>query len=242
MSKNTKKQPISLAAYETLAKRYSEQAEGKTENGYIEHPAMRKQLGKVNGLAVLDAGCGPGILSSWLLAHGAQVTGFDISPKMITLARKRCGRKAKFFLTDMARPLPSLQDNSFDVVGSSLAIDYVRNWRIPLKEFHRVLKRNGRLVLTVQHPLGSYLWYKPASTVGVHYVEATWRGFGGEPVIVPDYYRSFAEIIMPLIRAGFTIRAVVDALPVPALKAKEPQLYKKYRAFPPFMIIEARKN
>ena len=236
-----KQTPIALTAYENLAERYSALAETKTENGYIEHPAIRKQIGKVDGLTVLDAGCGPGILSSWLLTQGAHVTGFDISPAMIALARKRCGAKAKFSVADMAKPLDFMPDSSCDIIVSSLAIDYIRNWRAPLKEFNRILKANGRLVFSVQHPVGSYLWYKPSSTTGVRYVEATWRGFGGEPVVVPDYYRSFAEIITPLLKTGFTIQAVSDALPIHALKAKEPHLYKKYRAFPPFMIIEARK-
>jgi hypothetical protein len=52
--------PVALEAYEALARRYSDIAETKAENGYNEHPAMRAQLGAVKGLRVVDAGCGPG--------------------------------------------------------------------------------------------------------------------------------------------------------------------------------------
>jgi len=62
VEKNT---PIAFEAYEKLAEAYSRFAEGKAENGFIEHPAMRKQLGVVKGLKILDAGCGPGILASY---------------------------------------------------------------------------------------------------------------------------------------------------------------------------------
>lgn len=63
--------PIALAAYESLAKAYSERVETKAENGYNEHPAIRRVIGEVSGLAALDAGCGPGFLARDLLAGGA---------------------------------------------------------------------------------------------------------------------------------------------------------------------------
>ncbi|OFZ49421.1 MAG: hypothetical protein A2381_12455 [Bdellovibrionales bacterium RIFOXYB1_FULL_37_110] len=238
----TEHKPIALKAYEELAESYSKIAETKAENGYIEHPAIRKQLGKVQGLKILDAGCGPGILASYLVLQGAKVTGFDISPKMIELARKRLGEKSEFFIADMARPLDFLKSDEFDIVASSLAIDYVKDWSTPLSEFYRVMKNNGRLVFTVQHPLGAYLWYKPQSAFGVQYVEATWRGFNEEPVIVPDYYRSFEEMINPLTKAGFVIKHIFDAKPIDALKEKDPIRFDKYSRIPTFMCIEAVKD
>lgn len=51
-------------AYELLAERFSEIAETKAENGYIESPAMRAEIGNVSGLSLLEAGCGPGFLAT----------------------------------------------------------------------------------------------------------------------------------------------------------------------------------
>ncbi|MFK7740797.1 MAG: class I SAM-dependent methyltransferase [Planctomycetota bacterium] len=83
--------PIARDAYEQLAQGYSDLAEGKAENGFNEHPAMRKQIGDVAGLAVLDAGCGPGFLMRDLLRAGARrVVGFDVSPAMLRIARAAC--------------------------------------------------------------------------------------------------------------------------------------------------------
>jgi ubiquinone/menaquinone biosynthesis C-methylase UbiE len=233
--------PIALEAYEKLAETYSQLAEQKAENGYIEHPAIRKQLGDVRGLSVLDAGCGPGILSAYLIAQGANVTAFDVSPKMIELAKLRMKGQGDIFLADMAQPLKSLKSETFDLVASSLAIDYVRDWATPLSEFWRVLKPEGRFVFTVQHPVGSFLWYKLDGYTGVQYVETTWKGFGGEQVVMPDHYRSIAEMINPLITAGFILRKLNDTLPAQALKEKEPQTYAKYMLKPPFMCLEAVK-
>lgn len=197
--------PIALEAYEKLAQAYSNIAESKAENGYNEHPAMRSVVGDVIGLHVLDAGCGPGFLVRDLIKQGAsRVVGFDISPSMIEIALDRVGDGAELFISDLAAPL-TLADASFDLVISSLAMDYVRDRWIPLGEFHRILRQNGRLVFSVQHPMASYEWFKPPTAFGVHYCEASWKGFTAEPVVVPDHYRSFEEVINPILAAGFRL-------------------------------------
>jgi SAM-dependent methyltransferase len=233
--------PIALEAYEKLAEAYAQLAEGKAENGFTEHPAMRRHLGAVAGLKVLDAGCGPGILADYLSSQGAQVTAFDVSPKMLGLAGARTGGRVQLHLADMAAPLGFVETGAFDVVASSLAIDYVRDWSLPLKEFHRALKPGGRFVFTVQHPIGAYLWYKLRDYTGVQYAEGAWKGFGAETVMMPDYYRSFAEIVTPLLEAGFQLKKVADTLPLEALKAKDPKAYEELRRMPPFMCLEALK-
>ena len=233
--------PIAFDAYETLAQAYSDIAETKAENGYIEHPAIRECVGDVRRLKVLDAGCGPGIMLKWLLDNGAEETvGFDVSPAMVALAKERTGGRAALHVADMAEPLPFLPDAHFDLVTSSLAIDYVKDWRTPLNEFKRVLKSAGRLVFTVQHPMGSYDWFKPPSAFGVHLCETDWTGFTKEPVTVPDYYRSFDEIINPVINAGFRVERLTETKPVRELKDINPEKYERTSRFPTFMVIEAR--
>ncbi len=234
-------EPIALEAYQDLAERYSQMAEAKAENGFIEHPAIRRQLGNINGKVILDAGCGPGILATYMLNQGAEVMAFDISPKMIELARQRSAGRAKLFVADMAKPLSFVESSKFDIVASSLAIDYVHDWSVPLQEFWRALKPGGRLVFTIQHPLGAYLWYNPPTAFGVQYVEAAWEGFGGAPVVMPDYYRSFEEVLNPLVNAGFVVKKIIDAKPIEALKEKDPKKYEKYSRVPTFMCLEAVK-
>ena len=235
--------PIALKAYEKLAHAYSEIAETKAENGYNEHPAIRAQIGDVAGLKILDAGCGPGFLTRDMLKGGAaEAFGFDISPKMIEIARERAGPRANLFVADLAQPLPSLESDYFDLVVSSLAIDYVRDWRTPLAEFKRVLKTKGRLVFSVQHPQGAYEWYKPPSAFGVHYCEAVWTGFTDEPVVVPDYYRPMEEIIRPLLEAGFNLCSLKETKPLAELEAINPRKFREGTNFPTFMILDARLN
>ncbi|MEL7296615.1 MAG: methyltransferase domain-containing protein [Pseudomonadota bacterium] len=234
--------PIALNAYEALAEGYAAIAEQKAENGYNEHPAMRAQLGDVRGLSVLDAGCGPGFLTRDLLSLGAaSVVALDVSPTMIRLAEERNGPTVEYHVADLAQPIEQ-GDASFDLVVSSLALDYVRDWSRPLGEFYRLLKPAGRLLFSVQHPMGAYQWFKPPSAFGVHYCEATWRGFTEQPVVVPDYYRSFEELINPLLDAGFRLTHLHETKPLAELADIDPGKYQKNATFPTFIIVDASRN
>src|ERR687886_2839360 len=50
---------------------------------------MLDLLGDLTGREVLDAGCGEGFLARVLAARGARVTGLDLSPRLIALARAK---------------------------------------------------------------------------------------------------------------------------------------------------------
>ncbi len=55
--------------------------------------AILELLDLPEGAHVLDVGCGPGWTSAFLARQGYRVTGFDIAPDMITLARRRAARE-----------------------------------------------------------------------------------------------------------------------------------------------------
>lgn len=80
-----------------------------------------------------------------LLALGAaQVTGFDLDPKMVALAQKRVvkyGDHARVFVGD-AEAIDA-PDASFDVVVDYGIIHHIPNWHQALKEIARVLKPGG---------------------------------------------------------------------------------------------------
>src|ERR671932_2590588 len=75
--------------YEAFAERYAAAVETKAHNVYYERPATLSLLPNVQGVRVLDAGCGPGIYTEWLLLHGAQVVACDVTPKMLEITQRR---------------------------------------------------------------------------------------------------------------------------------------------------------
>jgi ubiquinone/menaquinone biosynthesis C-methylase UbiE len=59
--------PIALDAYETLAAAYAAVIDTKRHNAYYERPATLSLMPEVKGKRVLDAGCGTGVYSEWLI-------------------------------------------------------------------------------------------------------------------------------------------------------------------------------
>ena len=95
---------------------------------------MLRLAGDVQGRRILDAGCGSGPLAAALVARGAEVTGFDGSPAMLELARRRLGDSAQLRVHDLAQPLP-YQSETFDDVVASLVLHYLKDWREPWPSF-----------------------------------------------------------------------------------------------------------
>src|SRR3954453_4777954 len=87
--------------YDSFAAAYSASNENNLFNAYYARPEMIRLAGDVAGLEVLDAGCGSGPLTEALRAQGAVVSGFDLSPAMVELARQRLGGDADVSVADL---------------------------------------------------------------------------------------------------------------------------------------------
>lgn len=87
-----------------------------------------------------DLGCGSGVFSSVLDQRGFDVTGVDISPGMIELAKSRYP-KVKFVVGDVeALPFP---DASLDGVLMSGLLHHLPDPSLCIREVFRVLKPGG---------------------------------------------------------------------------------------------------
>ena len=105
-------------------------------NEHLEMPATLKSIGNVKGKKILDFGCGTGIYTKILKNKGAKIKGFDISPKMLKIAKDYV--KNVEFRQGTGNKIPF--DEKFDIVVASLVLDYFKDWNKPLKEINRILK------------------------------------------------------------------------------------------------------
>lgn len=233
--------PIALDAYETLAESYAAAVETKPHNAYYERPATLSLLPDIKGKMVLDAGCGPGIYSSWLIGKGANVTAVDASPRMIELAKQRLGKTADIRLADMSKPLDFLVSSSFDVVLSPLVLDYIEDWRNIFAEFYRLLRSKGYFIFSVTHPFFDYIYHKTDNYFETQLVSCEWRGFEGARVRMPSFRRPLNELLNPLLEIGFQIEKIIEPLPTDEFKTADPKHYEELSKFPAFLCVRARK-
>jgi SAM-dependent methyltransferase len=101
---------------------------------------------------LLEVGCGSARLLAEQAAHVRFVAGLDLSDIQVGMARKRLAERiaagtAEVVLGD-AMALP-WADARFSVVGSLNCLKFVPDPPRALREMHRVLRPDGRLVLTI---------------------------------------------------------------------------------------------
>ena len=108
----------------------------------INKSLLDNYLPKKKGLKILDAGCGPGAMLPHLAKYG-DVIGVDISEDALKYAKKR-GKVKKGDITNI-----DFKDETFDLVVCMdvLYHMWVKDETSALKEFNRVLKKDGILLL-----------------------------------------------------------------------------------------------
>jgi SAM-dependent methyltransferase len=234
------KNPLAYEAYEKLADHYASMIDTKPHNAYYDRPAMLKMLPDVRGKRVLDAGCGPGAYAETLVSRGADVVAFDVSDRMLELARTRLKDTVDLRRIDMTQPLTMFADEEFDLVNAPLCLDYIEDWTSLFGEFRRVLKPGGCLVYSCGHPSFDAKYFNTSSYFSVEQVQSVWTGFGID-VTVPCYRRSLEECLMPVVRSGMNIDLVHEPQPTEDFKAADLRRYLQLMHRPSFIMVRALK-
>lgn len=108
------------------------------------------------GERVLDVGCGTGLLArlaASLVGRSGAVAGVDPNPGMLEVARATNGTAPRIEWYEAGAESMPFPDASFDLVLCQMALQFVTDRPVALREMHRVLTRGGRLALNVPGPI-----------------------------------------------------------------------------------------
>ncbi|WP_370980110.1 class I SAM-dependent methyltransferase [Agaribacterium sp. ZY112] len=125
------------------------------------------RAGMKDGMRVLDVGAGTGevsLLAQDLVGDKGCVIALDPSSGMLGQARKNGVKRASMGLGE-ALPFP---DNSFDMLTMGFALRHVADLRSAFKEYLRVLKPSGKLLLLEIS--------KPPSALSTAFLKAYMKG------------------------------------------------------------------
>ena len=208
-------------------------------NAFFERPAVIHELLAIDFKNVLDAGCAAGWYSHWFAEHGANVTCLDFNEGLLRKCKERLGDRAYYVQADLNKELP-FKNNSFDLILSSLTLDYIEHLSTPMKEFYRILSPGGALVFSVQHPLDFETQHSKEYYFKKRKVTHRTRDLD-EDYVVKYYHRTLTEIFQSVIGAGFNIVNVVEPIPTTEFKKRCPDIYEYMLQCPEYLIIRGEK-
>eukprot|EP01132_Coremiostelium_polycephalum_P001384 gene1384-1748_t len=195
----------------------------------LEMPAVRGLLPPAKGIRVLELGCGLGRYLKELLDGGAeQVIGIDISKRMIEEARLLVNNDPKVqLINDRMETIDQhIPLNSMDLVISSYALIYVRDFKSMVEQIHKVLKPGGKFVFSTLHPIrtaGVDIGFVLDDKTGeikywgikdYHNERLVYDGWLDKVDQEEYYHRTLDTIIDNLLSSGFRLDALKEPKPV----------------------------
>jgi SAM-dependent methyltransferase len=204
-------------------------------------------LPAMQGLRVLDLGCGFGAFARWAREMGAEhVLGLDLSEKMLARARELTHDPGITYCLANIESL-DLPDNSFELVYSSLALHYIEDFEAVCVAVRRLLVAGGRFVFSVEHPIytapANPGWQTDASgakvwPVNSYLVEGRRVTDWITPGVVKQH-RSIASYVNTLLAQGFRLTRLEEWGPTQTEIAENPTWADEIHR-PPFLLIAAQ--
>jgi len=239
------------AAYDTHAQAWYEHTKRNEKYRFLEKPAMETLLpSDLSGKNVLCIGVGSGEELGTLLARNPRhIVAIDISQRLLDITHEQYP-EVECMCVDMME-LADRVDTLFDLVYSSLAFHYTRDWDALLAGVHRVLRPGGTLLFSTHHP--GYWAKNPTGAShtnkrGVKLTEHTATLPGG--VGITYYNHTSTDALQEALHhTGFTVERafapdVVSVPPhtlTPALRKRYENLVRTNQETPLFWVVGARK-
>lgn len=138
---------------------------------------------------------------------------------------------------------------AFDVVLSSLAFHYVRDFEPLIKNIAVWLRSGGELVFSVEHPVftayGTQDWYYDRNGEILHFPVDNYYYEGKREAIflgekVTKYHRTLTTYLETLLKNGFTLQHVIE--PQPPEEMMDLAGMKDEMRRPMMLLVSAKKK
>ncbi len=128
---------------------------------------IKNKYKPLNGLKVLDIGCGGGLLSEPMARLGAKVVGIDASNQNIKVAKYHL-KKSKLNIKYVNTSPENLKiKEKFDIILNMEIVEHVENVNFFIKKSSKFLKKSGIMfIATLNQTLKSYVF----AIIGAEYI------------------------------------------------------------------------
>ncbi len=172
---------------------------------------------------------------------------------MINLAKERNQNEKIDYKVLAMEDINELKDK-YDLVVSSLAIHYIKDFDKLLNEVYELLNDNGYFIFSQEHPietatiLNEECHGKDNIDIGnKNYFLISDYNINGKRIVdwhnckVIKYHRNFSNIINSIIKSGFQIEEIVEPIPNSKILNLKPK-YKNQFDRPYFIFIKLIKK
>ncbi len=220
-------------------------------NELIEIPTIKNMFPDLKNKKILDLGCGDCSMARYFVEQGAkEVVAIDVSKNMIEQAKKNdCTN-----LTLKVMPMEDLSvlRGKFDIVYSSLAFHYVKDFEKLMQDVSDKLKIGGYLIFSQEHPISTCIIppkndLKHMEIDGKRYYLVSDYNNVGERNLdwnvknVVKYHRNFETIVNNIVNAKMSIVEIQESKASKnAIKLVPKYVYQKDRPY--FLFVKARKT
>ena len=205
----------------TFFEKYSQMSRSRLGlEGAGEWRTLERMLPDFSGKRVLDLGCGFGWHCVYAARHGAvRVLGLDRSENMLRRAREQTRETAVEY---RQMELEEYPEGAFDVVLSSLALHYVKDFSDVCQKAARTLVRGGDFVFSIEHPVftayGEQEWmYGPAGEILCWPVDRYFEEGERDAVFlgerVKKQHHTLTTLVRGLLESGFQITDLAEPQP-----------------------------
>lgn len=188
--------------------------------------------GTVRGLDVVHLQCHVGKDTLSLARLGARVTGVDLSPRSLEIARdlaRQCGLEARFVEADVQHAADAVED-TFDVVYTSIGtVTWLPDLTAWARSISRLLRPGGTFFIRDGHPMLYALDDERSDLLVVRHryfpseLSQTWvdtYSYTGDQTPIEhartyEWPHSLAEVIGSLLAAGLRITSFDEQQTVP---------------------------
>lgn len=214
--------PVSQAELERewdliAATRHAQQISGRDESfNSVLKPAILQRLGPA--AAVLDAGCGTGILTDEIASRsGVRVTGVDPSRASVELARRFSkNASTEIHVATLEEWSRVYTGSRYDLITANMVLMDAIDLLAFLRAARKLLKSDGRIIATVVHPnfwprywgyenLPDFDYLKTATITGNFRI-----GHHTTDFVTTHIHRPLSEYVQCMMAAGFLLKGASE--------------------------------
>lgn len=177
-------------AYDIWSQQYDNN-NNKTRD--LEAFALRETLANIHFNFCLEAGCGTGKNTEWLLTKAKQITAVDLSEDMLVKAKEKIKSDNVEFVQADINQKWTFTNRKYDLVCFSLVLEHIENLDMIFKQILSILEQGGYVYIGEIHPFKQYSGSKAKFE--------TEKGI----MLLPSFTHNITDFIQPAKQYGLEI-------------------------------------